>query len=66
MTIATQSTNQQNHKISELYTEAKVEQLNEALAKNSISTQDVVSIFYEPAQQLVKPSPARFRVLYLN
>ena len=50
--------------IKELFTEARVEALNSALADLGIAAENVVTIFQVPGQALVKPTPAQFRVLY--
>ena len=50
--------------IKELFTEARVEALNAALADLGIAAENVVTIFQVPGQVLVNPTPAQFRVLY--
>ena len=50
--------------IRELFTEARVEALNTALAELGIAAENVVTVFQVPGQALVNPTPAQFRVLY--
>jgi hypothetical protein len=50
--------------IKELFTEARIEALNTALADLGIAAENVVTIFQVPGQALVSPTPAQFRVLY--
>lgn len=50
--------------VGEVYTEAKIESLNSALAERGISGEQVIAILPEAGQTMVKPTPPRFRVLY--
>jgi hypothetical protein len=50
--------------IKELFTEARIEALNSALADLGIAAENVVTIFQVPGPALVNPTPAQFRVLY--
>ena len=50
--------------VGEVYTEAKIEALNSALAERGISGEQVIAILPEAGQTMVKPTPPRFRVLY--
>ena len=50
--------------VSELFTEARLEALNAALADLGIAAERIITIFQVPGQTLVNPTPAQFRVLY--
>ena len=50
--------------IKELFTEARIDALNSALADLGIAAEKIVAIFQVPGQALVSPTPAQFRVLY--
>ncbi|KQW22631.1 hypothetical protein ASC80_04530 [Afipia sp. Root123D2] len=50
--------------VGEVYTEARIEALNTALAERGISGEQVIAILPEAGQTMVKPTPPRFRVLY--
>ena len=50
--------------VGEVYTEARIEALNSALAERGISGEQVIAILPEAGQTMVKPTPPRFRVLY--
>jgi hypothetical protein len=50
--------------VGEVYTEAKIEALNSALAERGISGEQVIAILPEAGQTMVRPTPPRFRVLY--
>ena len=50
--------------VREVLTEASVEALNSTLSEKGIAAEAIVSILQIPAQNLINPSPAQFRVLY--
>ncbi len=50
--------------VGEIYTDAKIEALNAALADQGISGEQVIAILPVAGETMVRPSPAQFRVLY--
>jgi len=50
--------------VQELFTEARLDALNTALADLGIAGEKIITIFQVPGQTLVNPTPAQFRVLY--
>lgn len=50
--------------VAELFTEARIEVLNEVLLARGIPADRIISILPVPGQTLVKPTPPQFRVLY--
>lgn len=55
-----------NNDICELFTDAHIESLNQALEKLSILPRNIISIFHVPGHLAGDPAPAQFRVLYLK
>lgn len=64
--IAPQRTQRSNSAaiVGELFTEAKIEALNEMLVERGIPAERIISILAVPGQTLANPTPAQFRVLY--
>lgn len=50
--------------VTELFTEARVEALNAALADRGVAADRIITILHVPGQTVANPSPAQFRVLY--
>jgi hypothetical protein len=50
--------------VGELLTKADVDSLNSALADRGIAAEQIITILHVPAQIMVDPTPAKFRVLY--
>ena len=53
-----------NSVVDELFTEANIVALNEALLERGISPERIIAILAVPGQTLVSPVPPQFRVLY--
>ncbi|MBX9592469.1 MAG: hypothetical protein K2X43_24545 [Hyphomonadaceae bacterium] len=50
--------------VTELFTEARVDVLNAALADRGVSADRIITILHVPGQTVANPAPAQFRVLY--
>jgi hypothetical protein len=50
--------------VKELFTEARVESLNAALADRGITGDRIITILHVAGQTMANPTPPQFRVLY--
>lgn len=50
--------------VGEIYTDARIEALNAALADQGISGEQVIAILPIAGETMVNPTPPQFRVLY--
>lgn len=51
-------------KLNQLMVPANINALNEAVEAHGLTTSDIVSITEVPAQTMMTPKPAQFRVIY--